>query len=340
LVPATVAFILAVPVDELIGDDWSKRIARSRVFFRTLLYIQFPAVAIATCLFAYYMSEWTFLGATINEARARTATWEMVGAGLVMGLGIYSIVAINIAHELVHRNDRASVLIARWLLSFSQETAFSIEHVFGHHVNVGTPKDPTTAPRGQSFWRYFLRILHRRITDAWRIEKRFLENRGQHLWSLSNRVLTGQLLSAVWLALFVAAAGWRGAAAFVVIALLAKLNLELSNYIEHYGLIRVPGTPVSARHSWNSARRTSNILLFNLPRHADHHVKAGKNYWELEARRDAPQLPFGHFTMVLIALVPPLFRRVMREPLADWETRFASREEQALLPGRVAPAMS
>jgi alkane 1-monooxygenase len=75
----------------------------------------------------------------------------------------------------------------------------------------------------------------------------------------------------------------------------------------------------------------SNLLLFNLPRHADHHIKPGRNYWELEARTDAPQLPFGHFTMVLISLVPPLFTRVMRKPLEDGESQLASPEERTLV---------
>ena len=331
VIPAFVALILAVPVDELVGDDWSKRIAKSPIFFKVLLHIQFPTVAIATFLYVYYISDWTFLGASINEARANTQEWHVLIATAAMGFGIYSIFAINTAHELVHRNDARSVLIARWLLSFSAETAFAIEHVYGHHVNVGTDKDPATARRGQGFWPYFVRILFRRLGSAWLIEKRFLNNRGQSVWSLKNRFITGQLLSLFWFGLFAVAAGWRGVMAFTAMAFMAKLNLELSNYIEHYGLVRVPGAPVGARHSWNSARHVSNLLLFNLPRHADHHVKPGHNYWELEARKDAPQLLFGHFSMVIIALAPPLFKRVMREPLEDWENRLASPEELTLV---------
>lgn len=339
VVPVALAVILAFPVDEAAGDDWSRRIAKSEFFYKALLHAQLPAVAFVTFLFAYFLSDWTFLGSAVNEARDRTTTASLIGAAAFMGLGIYSVVAINIAHELVHRTDRASVLIARWLLSFSAETAFSIEHVYGHHVDVGTEKDLVTAARGESFWPYFLKILFGRIRNAWRIEKRFLSKRGQPVWSLRNRVVTGQLMSLVWLTLYVAAAGWLGLAAFVAMALVAKLNLELSNYIEHYGLVRLPGTPVAPRHSWNSARRTSNLLLFNLPRHADHHVKPGKNYWELDAREDAPQLPHGHFVMVFIALIPPLFRDVMRGPLADWERRLATPQELALVAERaVAPA--
>ena len=343
LVPVALGVILSVPVDEMAGDDWSRRFAKSGIFYKVLIHAQFPTVALCTFLYAYYLSDWTFLGPTINEARDRTSTAAMVGATIFMGLGIYSVVAINIAHELVHRTDRASVQIGRWLLSFSAETAFAIEHVYAHHSEVGTPKDLATAERGESFWPYFVNILRRRVQVAWAIEKRFLTKRGQPVWSLKNRVITGQLMSLVWLTLFVVAGGWIGAVLFVVMALFAKLNLELSNYIEHYGLVRVPGTPVAARHSWNSARRTSNLLLFNLPRHADHHLKPGKHYWELDARQDAPQLPFGHFTMVFIAMIPPLFRHVMKAPLKDWERRLATPGELALvaeppLAARLSPA--
>ncbi len=335
-IPATLTWLIAIPMDESIGDDWSRRLEQRHPFFlKALLYLQLPALSLATFFFAYYLSDWTFLGATVNAARDRTGDWAMFMVLGSMAL-FYGIAGINVAHELVHRNRRLPVLVGRWLLSFSIDTEFSLEHVYGHHVNVGTLRDPATAPRGQNFWLFFVRAVVLGNRNAWRIEKRFMEKRDRSVWSLRNRFITGQLMSLVWLVLFAVAAGWLGVVLFVATALWAKLYLELTNYIEHYGLIRVDGTRVEARHSWNSSRRLTNWLLFNLPRHADHHIKPSKNYWELEARTEAPQLPHGYFVMAVMAMVPPLFMWKMKEPLAEWDRTYATAGERALVASRAA----
>lgn len=337
VVPAILTWIIAVPIDETVGDDWSRRLEeRHQVFLKALLYLQLPSLALGSLFFAYYLSDWTFLGSTIDAARARTSSFELgLGAGALALF--YAVAGINVAHELVHRTNRMAVLVGRWLLSFSLDTGFAMEHVYGHHINIGTPKDPATAPRGQGIWMFFVRILYLGNRNAWRIEKRFLKKRGLPVWSWHNRFLTGQAMSLVWVALFAVAAGWLGVVIFILVALWAKLYLELTNYIEHYGLVRVYGTRVEPRHSWNSSRRLSNWLLFNLPRHSDHHVRPGRNYWELEARKDAPQLPHGYFLMAAIAMVPPLYIRKMKQPLADWDANYASAGERALIAGAIAP---
>lgn len=337
-VPAFLTWLIAIPMDESVGDNWSRRIEeRHPLFLKALLYLQLPALSLATFLFAYYLSDWTFLGPVLDAARDRTVGWNLFVTFAGMAL-FYAVAGINVAHELVHRNSKLPVTVGRWLLSFSLDTSFSLEHVYGHHVNIGTEKDPATAPRGMGFWMFFVRALYQGNRNAWRIEKRFLEKRGQSVWSLRNRFITGQLMSLVWIALFAAAAGWIGVLVFIVAALWSKLYLELTNYIEHYGLVRVEGTRVEARHSWNSSRRISNWLLFNLPRHADHHVKPSKNYWELDARTDAPQLPHGYFMMACLAMVPAWYFAKIKEPLEDWDRNHASAAERALIAARAVPA--
>ncbi|MHA1559181.1 MAG: alkane 1-monooxygenase [Alphaproteobacteria bacterium] len=332
--PAMLTWIIAIPVDEAVGDNWSRRIEqRYPTFLNALLYLQLPALSLATFFFAYYLSDWTFLGPALDVARERTVGWDLFMTVGGMAL-FYAIAGINVAHELIHRNNRTAVTVGRWLLSFSLDTGFSLEHVYGHHVNVGTLKDPVTAPRGMNFWRFYVRAIVHGNRNAWRIEKRFLEKRGRSVWSVHNRFITGQLMSLVWIVLLALAAGWVGVAAFLFMALWSKLYLELTNYIEHYGLVRVEGTRVEARHSWNSSRRLTNWLLFNLPRHADHHIKPGKNYWELDALRDAPQLPHGYFAMAVMAMVPPIFMRKIRGPLENWDRDHASDAERAIIAGR------
>lgn len=325
-----VMWIVAIPMDELVGNNWARLEEKNTLFLKSILYLQLPTLVIVTFLFAYYLSDWTFLGSVINDARARTEWWQFAMAVFAVGI-FYGIAGINVAHELIHRNHRLAVETGRWLLSFSLDTGFAIEHVYGHHLNVATAKDPATAPRGMNFWTFYVRMLYRGNLNAWEIEKKFLAKRGHAVWSLHNRFITGQLMSLVWVVLFAAAAGWRGVLVFLFVALFGKLYLEITNYIEHYGLVRVEGTRVEARHSWNSSRRVSNWLLFNLPRHSDHHVRPNRNYWELESRKDAPQLPNGYFIMAAVTLIPPLFFKKMAPRLAVWDRDYATPGERALL---------
>ncbi len=326
-------WIVAIPIDEVVGDNWARIETTRPRLWKAILYAQLPTLGIATLLFAYYVSDWTFLGSSLNEARDRTGSIPTAMAMFVLGI-FYGIAGINVAHELVHRNTRFSVWTGRWLLSFALDTGFALEHVYGHHLHVGTPADPATAPRGMGFWRFFFRMLYQGNRNAWRIAKRFLEKRGQPVWSLHNRFISGQLMSLTWLVLFFVAGGVRGVVLYLLLALWGKGYLEMTNYIEHYGLVRVEGGRVEARHSWNSSRRITNWLLFNLPRHSDHHVRPNRNYWELEARKDAPQLPFGYFIMAIIAVsTPGLYLRMMIPLVAVWDRDYATPEERALIGG-------
>jgi alkane 1-monooxygenase len=88
------------------------------------------------------------------------------------------------------------------------------------------------------------------------------------------------------------------------------------NYIEHYGLERRELRPgvyerVTPAHSWNASQWLTNVLLFNLQRHSDHHAYPIRPYYALRHHPDAPQLPTGYAGMALLAMVPPLWRRVM-----------------------------
>jgi alkane 1-monooxygenase len=132
-------------------------------------------------------------------------------------------------------------------------------------------------------------------------------------------------------AAYVYAAGLSGLTAYLAAAVIGKAYLEAVNYIEHYGLVRAPGTRIEPRHSWDCYRKASNALLYNLPRHSDHHLHARKPFWELRASDSAPLLPYGYQTMVAMALVPPLFFKTMRPLLHEWDRAMASGAELKLL---------
>jgi alkane 1-monooxygenase len=154
---------------------------------------------------------------------------------------------------------------------------FAVEHVRGHHPRVGTDDDPASARRGQSLYAFLPQSIARQFLSAWQLEAARLARAGAGPWTLRNEVLVGLLLQAAWLVGAALFFGAEVATVFAVVALLAVSLLEIVNYIEHYGLRRDRDAngrlePVRAHHSWNSDHLISRGLLFELPRHTDHHM--------------------------------------------------------------------
>ena len=246
-------------------------------------------------------------------------------AGFALSIGAATGgIGIIVAHELGHRRGRAERLLAGVLLTSVAYLHFYIEHNQGHHSHVGTDADPASARPGEAFWRFLPRTLRDGFASAWRIETTRLRAAQQSPHGLGNRMLWavgGPLLILVLLAIGV---GAPAVAFFVTQAFTAIVLLELVNYIEHYGLQRRRGADgrferVGVEHSWNSSRRFSNWLTYNLQRHSHHHVQVTRHYQELEHAAAAPQLPTGYAGMIVLALVPPLWRAIMDARLAAWQ---------------------
>ncbi|GEM_PF-758572 len=224
-------------------------------------------------------------------------------AGAIVGVGTCcGAVAINTAHELGHRQSRWLRLASETLLASTLYLHFHVEHNQGHHVRVGTPDDPATARMGESVYRFWPRTLAGSLRSGWALAP------GRIL--VYGALQLGLVFALAW------AFGPVAGAAFVAAAGVGILLLETVNYLQHYGLVRgigPDGRPerVSPAHSWTSNRPLSRALLFDLPRHADHHVAAGRAYTALRHHPESPLLPSGYPAMILLALVPPLFRRAM-----------------------------
>lgn len=241
----------------------------------------------------------------------------MTSVGLMNG-GI----GITVAHELMHRPTRPERALAEVLMSCVSYTHFCIEHVHGHHRHVATPRDPASSRLGESVYRFLPRTLVGGLVSAWSIEVERLRRSGLAVIGPRNRMLR---YAAVQVAIYgglglalgpIAMALWAGQSVFAV------LLLEVINYVEHYGLSRREVAPgryerVAPRHSWNASHRVTNWLLFNLQRHSDHHFLASRPYDLLRHYDEVPQLPAGYATMVILALVPPLWRRVMDPRVAS-----------------------
>jgi hypothetical protein len=269
-------------------------------------------------------------GYDVLAARATTTAGQHFSAFVLTGLMIGTIGTIP-GHELTHRTrDRVSMIIGRWMLAFSFDTVFAIEHVYGHHRYVATAADPATAPRGRNVYTHILVSTVKSNISGWHIECDRLARQGWARFSGHNRVLRGQLMSLALLAGAWLIGGWRGLGFFVACGLWAKALLEIVNYMEHYGLVRVPGTPVQPRHSWNTNRRISSWSLFNLTRHSHHHANAGVPYQDLRPFPEAPVMINGYLTTILLTLVPPLWKRLMAPRLEAWDREHATAEERLL----------
>ena len=308
-------------------------------YCQLMLFATLPLLLLATLVAFNVTSEHGFawldalsrgVGVDPDVARARTHNWLWI-LGPYVSLGMYyGAAGVNVSHELIHRMDKPfDRLFGTWLLAFTGDTGFAIEHVYGHHRNVGTEADPETARRGE----YIIAFVWRSTAGQWLAAKRFedmrLERKGtpNNLWT--NRFWRNQWMTLAVLALYIAFLGWWGILAFAFAGSIGKIYLEVVNYIEHYGLVRIPGTRAESRHSWDSHRRVSGGMFYNLMLHANHHKIATRRYWELEQSPpdEAATLPRGYMAMILFAFLGPPFFRYINQHLARWDRNLASPEE-------------
>jgi alkane 1-monooxygenase len=258
---------------------------------------------------------------------------EVAGRTATMGVlcGVYG---INVGHELGHRVRKGERDLARLLLLSSLYMHFLIEHNRGHHRRVATPEDPASARYGEPVYLFWARTLVGSFLSAWRIERDRQRSAGRAAFGWRNEMLQALLLEGAWVTTVGMVWGGHVLVLYLVAALIGVLLLETVNYIEHYGLQRVPRpgsgwARVGHVHSWNSDHIHGRLLLFELTRHSDHHYKASKKYQLLESIPVSPQLPTGYPGMMLLSLVPPAWYRVVHPRLqalvaADPSVRLAT----------------
>ncbi len=259
--------LIYVVGDAVCGNDTSTPEFRHPGILTAQLWMALPLLALIVFTAVWSVSpgdplgfgEWVtrLSGYDVVAARDATSFGNHLATAILTGLMIGMIGTIP-AHELTHRTwDPVSMFIGRWLLAFSFDTIFSIEHVYGHHRYVSTEEDPATAPRGRSVYYHIVASTIKGNVSAWNIETRRLKRKDQWPISWHNRAIRGHLMSVFLVAVAGAIGGWRAAAYFTLCALCGKALLEVVNYMEHYGMVRDPKTPVQPRHSWNTNKRIS-----------------------------------------------------------------------------------
>jgi len=312
LLPVLLNYGLGPVVDWLVGEDRNNppeevvmQLTQDR-FYRWLTYVTVPLHFVTLIGAAWY---------------AGTQDLSVLGfVGLAVVTGMTAGLAINTGHELGHKNSRIEKILAKIVLAVPGYGHFTIAHNLGHHRNVSTPGDPASSRMGESIYKFAMREIPGALIEAWGIEKDRLKRRGRHIWHPNNQILQSYLLTTVLSIALISLFGWSMLPFLLLHNVFGYWQLTSANYIEHYGLLRhEDGTGkverCEPRHSWNSNHIFSNLVLFHLERHSDHHANPTRRYQALRHFDDAPQLPNGYFGAYLLAYVPFLWFRVMDKRL-------------------------
>jgi alkane 1-monooxygenase len=246
--------------------------------------------------------------------------WSMLV--LALSAGLYSGLGINTAHELGHKKPALERWMARIVLAVSGYGHFCVEHNRGHHRHVATPEDPASSRMGENIYAFALREIPGAFRRGWDAEKERLTRQGKPVWHPSNEVLQSYAMTIVLQGALIAAFGWIMLPFLAIQNFFAWWQLTSANYIEHYGLLRAKKANGSYEHcqpyhSWNADYIASNLLLYHLERHSDHHAHPTRRYQCLRSFPDLPSLPNGYFGMFLVALIPPLWYHLMDQRLVN-----------------------
>ncbi|MGB2948033.1 MAG: alkane 1-monooxygenase [Rhodococcus sp. (in: high G+C Gram-positive bacteria)] len=276
------------------------------------------------CTYAYIPFQLTSLVLACYLWTADNLSWLGIDGGLgliskiglAISVGVMGGVGINTAHEMGHKKDSLERWLSKVTLAQTFYGHFYIEHNRGHHVRVATPEDPASAKFGESFWKFLPRSVWGSLKSSWHIEKTRMERLGKSTWNIRNDVLNAWLMSVVLFGALTAVFGVSILPFLLIQAVYGFSLLETVNYLEHYGLLRQKKDNgryerCAPEHSWNSDHIVTNIFLYHLQRHSDHHANPTRRYQILRSMEGAPNLPSGYASMISLAYFPPIWRKVM-----------------------------
>lgn len=299
-----------IKIDRSNLNSQQEEIALNSKIYDFLLYAVVPVHLLMVGWFIYEAVQFT--------------SFDLTALGKIFSLGaMSSVTAINVAHEIGHRNGQVNKVTAKVLLATVLYSHFYEEHNYGHHRNVATHDDPATARRGEWVYLFFFRSVVMGLISALRIESKRLSRKGSSVISLQNGVIVWQVIQVGIVVGLGIAFGWMVALCFGLYSLIAVFILEAINYVEHYGLVRKKESEfryekVKPHHSWNADNTIGRAVLFELTRHSDHHENPHKKFQILKTPENVPELPTGYPGMVLLTLVPPLYFQVMKSRLDNW----------------------
>jgi alkane 1-monooxygenase len=309
-------FFLALPVlDVAVGSDPNnppestiERLDQD-AYYRFLTYLTVPVHYITFLAVAWY--------AATQPMRVSSVL------GLTLSIGLINGLAINTGHELGHKKRGLERWLAKIALAIVGYGHFSVAHNRGHHKDVATPEDPASSRLGETIYAFVLREVPGAWRRAWTSEAARLSRRGQRVWSPNNEVLQPLLLTVLLYAAMIAVLGPIMLIFLPLQAAFGWWQLTSANFIQHHGLLRRKGADgryerCRPEHSWNANHIITNLMLFHVQRHSDHHANAARPYQSLRNFEGLPELPSGYPAMFALAYVPWAWRRVMDPRVIAW----------------------
>ena len=291
-------------------DEVMERLENDKYYrYCTYVYIPFQYASVIVGAYLFTASDLSWLGYD------GALSWP-ARIGLALSVGTLGGIGINTAHELGHKKDSLERWLSKITLAQTWYGHFYIEHNRGHHVRVSTPEDPASARFGETFWEFLPRSVWGSLRSGWQLEAQRMRRMGKSPFNIRNDVLNAWLMSLVCWGVLVAVFGPALIPFIVIQAVYGFTLLETVNYLEHYGLLRQKTANgryerCSPEHSWNSDHLVTNLFLYHLQRHSDHHANPTRRYQILRSIDDAPNLPSGYASMISLTYFPPLWRKVM-----------------------------
>ncbi|WP_136657339.1 alkane 1-monooxygenase [Nitratireductor sp. XY-223] len=315
LVPLTFYYLVVPILDVAFGEDTNNppeevvEELSDDGYYRMLLFCSVPVL-------------WaSFLICTVVAATASLPVWAYVS--LALGAGAASGGGLAVGHELGHKLNPIDRWGGKLVCALTGYSHFSIEHNRGHHTHVATPEDSASARLGESVYHFALREIPGGARRGWMLERDRLEAKGFGFWIVRNDILQGYAIALLVAIALLLALGWIVLPFLVIHHFAGWLQLTFANYVEHYGLKRQKRKdgryePCAPRHSWNTNHIVSNLMLFHLQRHSDHHANPLRPYQALRDFEELPRLPSGYPGCFVMAVVPPWWRRVMDPKVMRW----------------------
>ena len=297
-----------------------------------VMYLMLPAFIFLQVILAWRLYQYTsvtsfetlsFLGLSYQSG---ISGFNLIGS--VLSAGLWAGLGIIYGHELSH-NRKEGFLVSRLIMALSGASHFTYAHVYNHHLDLGHEDDPATAPRGRNVYSHAWLSHAGQSQYSYDLEREKLKKQKKSFFSLSNKWILGYLYSLPSILLFVWAGGVLGVISLTVIWAISNFLLEALNFMGHYGLIREKGKPVEHRHSWDNDNLFTSWFFIEIGRQGDHHVRGETYFWELDDV-DAPNYGIGYFSLFVLTLFPPIFRRFTQKLLDDWDENKATVAEKEI----------
>lgn len=297
-----------------------------------VMYLMLPAFIFLQVILAWRLYQYTsvtsfetlsFLGLSYQSG---ISGFNLIGS--VLSAGLWAGLGIIYGHELSH-NRKEGFLVSRLIMALSGASHFTYAHVYNHHLDLGHEDDPATAPRGRNVYSHAWLSHAGQSQYSYDLEREKLKKQKKSFFSLSNKWILGYLYSLPSILLFFWAGGVLGVLSLTVIWAISNFLLEALNFMGHYGLIREKGKPVEHRHSWDNDNLFTSWFFIEIGRQGDHHVRGETYFWELDDV-DAPNYGIGYFSLFVLTLFPPVFRRFTQKLLDDWDENKATVAEKEI----------